>query len=193
MKGIILAGGSGTRLFPLTVSISKQLLPVYDKPMVYYPLSTLMLAGIREIMMITSPRMPTISALLSDGSHLGMRLSYAVQDAPRGIAEAFLIAREFVGADSVALILGDNIFDGHGLSELLTSAPKSNPDGGATVFAYKVADPERYGVVTVDDKGRAVSIEEKPTSPRLAFRGDRVIFLRQSRSRNRSGTLALRP
>ena len=168
MKGVILAGGSGTRLFPLTVSISKQLLPVYDKPMIYYPLSTLMLAGIRDIMIITSPQdADQFQRLLADGRHLGIRISYGVQDAPHGIAEAFLIGRDFIGGDPVALILGDNIFYGHGLAELLVSARTRTM--GATVFAYKVADPERYGVVTLDDGGRAIAIEEKPAHPASPF------------------------
>ena len=165
MKGIILAGGSGTRLYPLTIVQSKQLLPVYDKPMIYYPLSTLMMADIRDILIITTPQdQASFQCLLGDGGGLGIRLSYAIQEEPRGLAEAFIIGRDFVGADHVALILGDNIFYGHGLPALLQAAI-SRPKG-ATVFGYKVADPQRYGVVEIDAGGNAVSIEEKPSAPR---------------------------
>ncbi len=165
MKGIILAGGTGTRLYPLTLVISKQLLPVYDKPMIYYPLSTLMLADIRDILIITTRRdQAAFRALLGDGGLLGIQLSYAIQDEPRGLAEAFIVGRDFVDRDRVALILGDNIFYGHGLPALLqAAASKSN---GATIFGYKVADPARYGVVEIDACGNAVSIEEKPSAPR---------------------------
>jgi glucose-1-phosphate thymidylyltransferase len=165
VKGIILAGGSGTRLYPLTMVLSKQLLPVYDKPMIYYPLSTLMMADIRDILIITTPQdQAAFQQLLGDGGALGIRLSYAVQDQPRGLAEAFLIGRGFVGGDRVALILGDNLFYGHGLPALLHAAiSRSN---GATVFGYKVADPGRYGVVEIDARGNAISIEEKPSAPR---------------------------
>jgi glucose-1-phosphate thymidylyltransferase len=168
MKGIILAGGSGTRLYPLTLVISKQLLPVYDKPMIYYPLSTLMMADIRDILIITTPQDQFLfKQLLGDGSNLGINLSFAMQDKPRGLAEAFIIGRDFVGSDHVALILGDNIFYGHGLPDLFLSA-RANPLG-ATIFGYVVMDPERYGVVEIDARGRAISIEEKPAKPRSSF------------------------
>jgi glucose-1-phosphate thymidylyltransferase len=168
MKGIILAGGSGTRLYPLTRALSKQLCPVYDKPMVYYPLSTLMHAGIREILVITTPEDEAgFVRLLGDGSAFGIRLSYAVQPRPEGIAQAFLIGRDFVGRDGVALALGDNIFYGHGLPEILQAATARR--SGATVFAYRVHDPQRYGVVEFGPDGRAVGLEEKPEKPRSPF------------------------
>lgn len=167
MKGIILAGGSGTRLYPITKGISKQLMPIYDKPMVYYPLSTLMMAGIREILIITTPQdQDQFKRLLGDGSQLGCEFTYAVQPQPNGLAEAFIIGKEFIGDDKVALVLGDNIFYGHGFGESLKEC--TNTDGG-TVFAYPVSDPERYGVVEFDDEMRAVSIEEKPVEPKSNY------------------------
>ncbi|SHI49517.1 glucose-1-phosphate thymidylyltransferase RfbA [Pseudozobellia thermophila] len=174
MKGIVLAGGSGTRLYPLTLAVSKQLMPIYDKPMIYYPLSTLMSAGIREILIVTTPNdLSLFKNLLGDGSQLGCRFQYAVQNKPNGLAEAFIIAETFIGKDKVALVLGDNIFYGSGLADLLQQ--NNDPDGGI-IFGYHVQNPNRYGVVEFDEKGQAISIEEKPENPKSNFAVPGIYF-----------------
>ena len=170
MKGIILAGGAGTRLYPLTMVTSKQLLPVYDKPMIYYPLSTLMLAGIREILIISTPHdLPNFEKLLGDGSQFGLKLSYKVQPSPDGLAQAFVLGEEFIGDDSVAMVLGDNIFYGSGFSQYLRNAVEKAENGGASIFGYFVTDPERFGIVEFDSNGKVISVEEKPEKPKSNY------------------------
>jgi glucose-1-phosphate thymidylyltransferase len=170
MKGIILAGGSGTRLYPITKCVSKQLMPVYDKPMIYYPLSVLMLAGIQEVLIISTPEdLPRFEQLLGDGANIGMKFKYVVQPSPDGLAQAFILGKDFIGDDDACLILGDNIYYGHGLPEMLSSAVENAVNNKATVFGYHVHDPERYGVVEFDDNGKALSIEEKPDNPKSNY------------------------
>jgi len=200
MKGIILAGGSGTRLYPITRVICKQLLPIYDKPMIYYPLSVLMLAGIRDILIISTPEdLPRFRDMFGDGSWLGLNFSYRVQEQPNGLAEAFILGEEFIGDDTVCMILGDNIFYGHGLTEMLRKAKHDvETEGGATIFGYYVNDPERYGIVEFDDSGNVLSIEEKPVSPRsryavtgLYFYDNAVIEISKSLKPSQRGELEI--